>query len=658
MDFNSVKTAVAKQFERMQKLPMFRAELDKEELWQTYLGGFLPGTDPVHKTRTEHNCTCCRHFIREVGDAVAVDGEVIVSLWDVQASEYQPVVDAMSKFVKSHPIGDVFLHPERTAGTDRSFQQLTERVQTWTHFHVHVESRHVLRREDIPTKLSELRSTRDAFLRSLTEVSDDSLETVLDLVAQNSLYRGEENRGLLVEFRRLKAEYAKLSPVSRVSFLWAAQGAVARIRGSAIGTLLQDLSEGKEIDDAVRAYESKVAPMNYKRPTALITRAMIAKARATIEELGLTSALERRYATLADVSINDLVFANRGTRRAITGSPLDDIMPTASAGSFDRVEEIRIEKFIAEVVPRVESIEVMLENRLAPNMVSLIAPADATAKQLFKWDNRFSWAYSGDVADSIRERVKKAGGCVVADLCCRLAWRNYDDLDLHLLAPDGHIFFGQKYVGGGQLDVDMNAGRGQTREAVENIFYQARASMMEGTYKLYVHQYQRRETVDVGFEVELDYLGEVRSFAYERAVTGEVLVAKFKYTHGGGLEILESLPSSQVARTVWGLTTGSFHQVSALTLSPNHWGGRAAGNKHYLFFLEGCRNDGSARGFFNEFLRTELDRHRKVLEVVGSKLRTDVSESQLSGLGFSSTQENSMVCRVRGSFSRTLKIKF
>jgi len=660
MNFNIVKSAVAAQFEHMQKHQLFRVEIDKDKLWQTYLNSFPASTNPIFKTRTEHNCSCCKHFIRSVGDVVAIMDDAFVSVWDVVAPEYQPVMDAMAALVKASPIMDVFLHFEKTAGTDKNFQQLTEGVQTWTHFFVNINSRFVVKNDLIATKLNEQRSTRDAFLRSLTEITDESIETVLDLISQNSLYRGEEHKSLVASFKEVKREYANLSANARILASWTQTGALARIRNTVIGTLLQDLSEGnKSIDDAVRAYESKVAPMNYKRPTALITKAMIEKAKATISELGLTSALERRYAMLHDITINNLIFANRATQSAMTGSVLDNLSPTVGVKISATVEEVPIEKFLTEIVPRAESIEIMFESRLTGNLVSLIAPVDATSIPLFKWPNKFSWSYNGDVADSIKERVKKAGGNVNADLCCRLAWFNYDDLDLHLAAPDGHICFRNKIVGGGRLDVDMNAGGGTTREAVENIFYQDRSKMRKGVYTLYVNQYRRRETIDVGFEIEIDYLGEVWRFAYDKSINDRdnVIVAKFKYSHKDGFAILESLPSSQTVKTVWNLPSQSFHSVSALMLSPNYWDGNGIGNKHYFFMLDKCKNDGSARGFFNEFLRPELDVHRKVLEVVGSKMKTEMGNEQLSGLGFSSTQKNTLICRVKGSFSRTIKVQ-
>ena len=51
---------------------------------------------------------------------------------------------------------------------------------------------------------------------------------------------------------------------------------------------------------------------------------------------------------------------------------------------------------------------------------------------MFKWNNQFSWSYNGDMADSMKERVKQAGGNVTGDLCCRLAWEDKNDLDFEV----------------------------------------------------------------------------------------------------------------------------------------------------------------------------------------------------------------------------------
>ena len=79
------------------------------------------------------------------------------------------------------------------------------------------------------------------------------------------------------------------------------------------------------------------------------------------------------------------------------------------------------------------------------------------------------------------------------------------------------------------------------------------------------------------------------------------------------------------------------------------------GNQHYFFMLQGCVNDGNTRGFYNEFLRDELTPHRKVLEMIGSKNRTEETVDQLSGVGFSNARQE-VVVRVTGRTQRTLKV--
>lgn len=83
MNFNTFKRAVAAQFKRMSSGHLFVTDTDKDTLWATYLNSFPDGSNPIYRERTEHDCSCCRQFIKTAGNVVSiVDGE-IVSLWDV-----------------------------------------------------------------------------------------------------------------------------------------------------------------------------------------------------------------------------------------------------------------------------------------------------------------------------------------------------------------------------------------------------------------------------------------------------------------------------------------------------------------------------------------------------------------------------------------------
>lgn len=667
MDFMKFKNAVAKRFQEMQQHKMFRTSITKDALWDRYLRSFPEGTNPIYRERTERDCNCCKQFIRAVGNAVAIIDDELVSIWDVDIDDptYQHVANCMSAAVLMFPIESVFMHTEATAGTDKNFEQLVDGVKTWNHLHVNIDRRHVADKFVIAQRLGELNTSCAMLQRALNEIDNESLRTVLELIDQNSLYRGQEHRASVQAFFDLKAHYSISSRQNL--FSWKNYDShVARIRNTVIGTLLVDLSEGVPLERAVKSFEDKVAPTNYKRPTAIVTQSMINSAKEKIEALGLTSSLERRFATIDDITVNNILFADRSSPKHLIKDAFSDLPTKASKPKLDRVEDVTIDQFLEHILPKAESVEIFVENRHANNFVSLIAPANPTAQNMFKWGNKFSWSYSGNVTDSIKERVKAAGGNVTGELCCRLAWEYKDDLDFHMQEMCGadrynstHIYYGQRSsVNGGKLDVDANGMNGMMDHPVENIFYEKLRTMRDGQYRLFVHNYNRRST-GVGFEVEIDILGTVHHLVYEKAIRqGEEVNVAVITVNNGAVTFESPLQSVTASKDYWNVKTQQFQKVNVVMNSPNYWDGHGVGNKHVFFMIDGCKNGEQARGFYNEFLINELDQHRKVIEMVGNRMLTDKADYQLSGLGFSTTQRNSVLCRVNGSFTRTVNITF
>lgn len=662
--FAQFKEAVRDQLLLMSATNLFEVDLDKDLLWDTYLDSFPAGTNNVFRERREYDCTCCKQFIRNIGRVVSIAStNELISVWDIQVGGYyQPVVDAMAALVKSRQITEHYFNDVINVGTDKNSEMINGVVKSWDHFHFVLPQKYALGAAVASTK-GDKRTAKEVFQRSMTRISKNAIDIVVEMIEQDSIYRGEEHLDYVRALQANKAEYDALPEDQRDNFSWKREG---RFRATVISTLLEDITEGVELDKAVRSFEAKVAPQNYKRPKPILTKSMIEKAQKRVIELGLENSLQRRYAVETDLTINNVLFADRSVKKAMNA--FDDLIGEVKVSSkvLDKVEEISIADFIKNVLPKAETLEVMVANNQANNMFSLIAPCDATAPGMFTWGSPFSWSYNGEVADSIKERVKAAGGNVEGVLRASLSWFNNDDLDLHMYEPDGqHIYFpshSRRSTAGGQLDIDMNGSNGMSkdRKPVENIFYQDESRLKEGRYRVAVNNYNMRERADFGFELELEFKGQIWNFSHDKVLNDSafVTVVEFNYSRKDGLTVIGGMESTSSQKEIWGIQTNTFQKVSMVLNSPNHWDGEKTGNKHYFFALQGCRNPGETRGFYNEFLKPELAEDRKVFEMLGAKMKAPYSDNQISGVGFSSTRRDNLIVKVGGSFNRTLKIMF
>ena len=75
-----------------------------------------------------------------------------------------------------------------------------------------------------------------------------------------------------------------------------------------------------------------------------------------------------------------------------------------SPKKFPKVEEIPVQDFIDKVLPTAKEVEAYVENKHEKNFVSMIAPVNPNSKPMFKWGNRLSWAYTGNITDSVERR--------------------------------------------------------------------------------------------------------------------------------------------------------------------------------------------------------------------------------------------------------------
>lgn len=692
MQFKPFSQAVAAQFALMSAHELYTVDIAGDDLYALYLASFPEGTNPMFRERTEHDCSCCKNFIRNIGNVVAIIDGHVVTVWDTVANQpevdnaYRIVALQLAALVYKAKITGIYRTQERKYGAESNAELRDGVTRTWNHFHGTIDKKHF---SQTPDKIKgKFNANLQVFRRGVTELTLDAFQTVLDLIAAKSLYRGEEFLPTIQKFLVHVLVYRSLnSPQEQEIYLMTHAGDPAtRFRNSAIGTLVTVLSDGVDLETAVKAFEKMVAPENYKRTTSLITPGMIKQAMETINELGLEPALQRRHANIHDVTMNNVLWADNRVQPMMKGGLEGLLMGAVKAAPLDvdkvKAIDVSIEDFLKNVVPQAEAMDVIVKNSQVGNFMSVTAPVHSDVARLFKWDNNFAWSYAGNIADSdLRKQVQSLGGRIDGVLRFSHMW-NYDKrnaslMDLHVFMPGStehregcHDSYphGQRvgwnnrqdYQSGGEQDVDYTGAAPVGYVPVENITFPSMDKLKEGTYTFKIHNWQLRAPTEGGFKCEIEFGGQV--FQYERKeplkhkewVT--VAVATLK---NGEFTIEHKMPCSTASQDKWGIKTMVPVAVKTLMFSPNYWDDNATGNKHVFFILEGCKNDEPTRGIYNEFLRSDLEKHRKVFEILGAQTKCPVVDDQLSGVGFSSTKGDAVLVVVTSKLGRkTYNVKF
>lgn len=475
MTFEQVNKKIQQQFEKLVATnKLFRVNISGKTLWNIYLESFE--THPIWRVNSIHNCDNDRHFFERYANIVAIIDNKVVSLFDFEADgQYKKSIAALSAKIKTCQIDSIFVESydelrllgnstERSKltknqltyrlGNEKSLKQYTPldalgkevgKVYTFHHFHVNLPKQFV----DFSSKssgaiLGDLNTTRQLFEKGL-KIPLETLELVRDLIQQGSLLRGDMYLPKVLEFIKLKKQFEQIPVTERQNWLWLNFQAIpyARFANELIGTTCIELAEGKEINEVCKTFNIRVDPTNYNIAKSPVTPAMIKIAEKTIADLGYSESFERRFATISDIDISEIKHTN------IDNTIEKPVGLFGQAGvktqefnrhkraEFDKVETVTIDKFMSDILPNAQSLEVFMENKFQSHLVSLFTAKDKTAKNLFKWSNPFSWTYNGNLSGKsmIKEEVKLKGGKVDGVLRFSMMWADGNgdnsDLDLH-----------------------------------------------------------------------------------------------------------------------------------------------------------------------------------------------------------------------------------
>lgn len=647
-----------------------------DELFERYMLAYPAGTNPIFRKRAVYDCAACKQFIRRLGKLVGIRDNRIVTVWgDLDLPQpFKGVADALDTAVRASKIQGVFRSKERKYGEEYNYDPETS--DRFDHFWGEVSDHH--HTADPGAQSGEKMAIYQVLNRGLLEIRESDLVMVLDLIGANDLYRGEEFRPAVEGFLELMRQFKAAGNADEL-FVWAnLDNKFAKFRNTAIGSLLIDLSEGKELENAVRAYEAKVAPENYKRTSSPITTTMVEQAVKTLTDLGLSEAIHRRYARFSDINVNDVLFVDNDTRGQMKNSVVALLEGSVkqTPPNLNHAIPIAADEFVATILPKAKSLEVFVENRHQGNFVSLTG-ADGP-ERLFKWPNNFAWSYKGELADSeLRKQVQSRGGRVDGVLRFSHRW-NYDKrntslMDLHVFMPGSgtHVdgchdtYPGQCHrvgwnrrtdpASGGVQDVDYTEAAPRGYVPVENITFPSLDRLPNGEYTFKIHNWSLRQPTEGGFQAEIECGGQVYQYEMTRPLKSKEWVTVATATlKDGRFTVNHKLETSSISRDVWGVKTEALVPVASVMHSPNHWGDNKVGPKHLILALRGCKNPDSTRGIYNEFLRSDLEKHRKVFEVLGSKTKCAYSDDQVSGVGFTAARGDTVTVVVDGKRPYTL----
>lgn len=710
-NFNLFAQKVEKRFTEIQSHgKLFKSSVTGDELWDTYIKSFKDGDNPVFRDpeSSTHNCNLDKSFIRRYGNVVAIDSSFnIITMWDVELDEsdvYYSSCKNMSNLLKNSPIKDVFFETydelnslpyEKLSRGQESFKLGFEsnmkiytqeeadkfgvveagKVYKFYHFFGNLNKEFVdSSGKSQATLMSEFRDAKTVFMRGLEEIPLDTLELVRDLINQGSLLDGQSHLFKIDQIIPFKREFNGLSSSQKDNWCWVTSHKLpfSKFRNELIGTLCVELAEGVNLNTACQTWNKRVDPANYMKAKAPITQKQISDAKKFVEENGYAESFERRFATIDDINVEEILHSNVGSGAIKNASIFDAVKPTSSTrhkrSQFDGIEEVSIDKFMKDILPTCTSIEAFIENRMEGNLVALTTASNKDSKKMFKWNNNFSWTYNGNLAGKsmIKDAVKSAGGKVDGVLRFSIVWnedgRDIVDFDAHALEPNRtEIYYSSGYrkdrgngktTMSGQLDVDMI---NPTNLGVENITWTDKSKMKNGVYKFWIKNYNGGS--NKGFKAEIEFEGQVYTYEHKTQVMGNLNIAEVTLKDGV-FSIKHNIPSEESNKTMWNVETNQFHKVNLVCLSPNHWGENNSGNKHYLFMIDGCKSDSSLRSFHNENLCADLLSHRKVMEVLGLTTMLEPTSKQLCGLGFNATVKDEIILKLSGTFKRTIKVKF
>ena len=395
----SVRNAFEKNMQE-DKSPLFTT--DATDLFDLFLEN-LPADARQHYT-----CRACRKFVDTYGGLVRIDenGTKTPAMWATATAVpdfFAGAVKAIRKAVNDANITGVFATSERVLGTPKT--------GSWNHLAVVMPDR-FLNKSRIKTSdqvMAEKAEDCRILVDALRKYNIETVRNAVSLLSAEALYRGEKVLGVAEWFFDLKRKLEGESRKRAKNIIWhavaTAPAGFCHVSSSMIGTLLDDIEAGLDINAVSKRFANKMNPLAYQRPQAAPSRGNVEQAERIVEKLGIANSLKRRFARVDEIEKIWQPAPVRDSRPATTGifsgvKTKEQSKKGSSPTLIGKVDGITFEKFKREVLPSAKTIEFAVPIG-RDNYCAVLTAEDPDAPPIVRWDteenrNPFSWyVYSG-----------------------------------------------------------------------------------------------------------------------------------------------------------------------------------------------------------------------------------------------------------------------
>lgn len=377
--------------------PLFTTNL--ENLYDIFL------THLPEEARQHYTCRACRDFVNRYGGLVTINPETGATtpvMWATSSSTamfFNEAVTALYYHVANSKVTGVFLTNEKRLGMPKT--------GVWTHMAVYIpkERNH---RDKILTpgqKMAEKKEEADMLFRAVMKYKKETVESAVNLLRSNSLYRSEKILGIAEWFLEVINSWRTVhggNARSNIVWKYAATAPVGfcHISSSMIGTLLDDIEAGMDFETVKRRFDEKMNPTKYQRPKAAPTAQNVARAEEIVAKLGIANSLKRRFAHLDELQKlwvpKDI---KPHSTRGVFGNVFGGVKIKEQANKHEPVVAdggvMTWEKFNRTVLPNAKKIELMTSYG-RDSYAALVTAVDPEAPPIVKWDseenrNPFSW---------------------------------------------------------------------------------------------------------------------------------------------------------------------------------------------------------------------------------------------------------------------------